>query len=97
MSQKQNTKAKPSSKKKGATQEKFEKHVKDVELKPELLQSMIKEVPKMTVITPNQIAVKYNLRLSEAKKALIEMAGKGMIKPVAGSRRLKIYTASKTD
>ncbi len=80
--------------KKRAAPEKIEKNIKDVELKQDLLQSLVKEVPKMKVITPNMIGVKYNLRLSEAKKALLQLAEKGLIKPVSDSRRIKIYTGT---
>jgi len=94
MSQKVKSKVKTSSKKRGSTPEKTEKNIKDVELKPELLQSLLKDVPKMKVVTPNMLAVKYNLRLGEAKKALIQLSEKGLIKPVSSSRRVKIYTGA---
>ncbi len=90
----QQAKGKAKVKKKGATPEKIEKNIKDVELKPELLKSLVREVPKMKVITPNMLGVKYNLRLGEAKKVLLQLAEKGLIKPVSESRRIKIYTGS---
>jgi len=92
MPKKVKVKQKVKKKKKGAGTEKIEKNIRSIELKPEIEETLRKEVPKMDVITPNQIASKYNIRLSLAKKALKYLSESGLIKPVATSRRIKIYT-----
>ncbi|MHA1409352.1 MAG: eS25 family ribosomal protein [Candidatus Odinarchaeia archaeon] len=92
MPKKVKVKQKVQAKKKGAGTEKIEKNIRSIELKPEIEETLRKEVPKMDVITPNQIASKYNIRLSLAKKALKYLSESGLIKPVATSRRIKIYT-----
>ena len=93
MPKKVKVKQKVQAKKKGASTEKIDKNIRDVEIKPEVEKAIIKEVPKMTLITPNQIASKYNIRLSSAKKALELLAEKGKIKSVDSNKRTKLYTS----
>ncbi|MHA1754563.1 MAG: eS25 family ribosomal protein [Candidatus Odinarchaeia archaeon] len=91
MPKKIKVKAKVSSKKKSPV-EKIEKNIREVEVKAEILENIKKEVPKMKVITPNQVATKYNIRLSVARDILGSLAEKGLIKQVGSNRRLKLYT-----
>jgi len=44
----------------------------------EVQQSMEKEIPKMSVVTPTFVAEKYGIRVSMAKNVLDEMPDKGM-------------------
>ena len=69
MPKKIKVKAKVSSKKKGATEKKVEKNIKNAHVEDNVAEAIIKEVPKMSVITPNQVASKYNRRLKVYTKA----------------------------
>ena len=51
----------------------------------------IGEIKKMKVITPYTIASRFNLRLSVARDVLDELAQRGVIEYVSGSKYLKIY------
>jgi small subunit ribosomal protein S25e len=54
-------------------------------------EKIIGEVKKMKAITPYAIASRFNLRLSVARDVLDELAQKGTIEYVSGSKYLKIY------
>lgn len=49
------------------------------------------EIKKMKVLTPFAVASRFNLRLSVARDMLDELAQKGLIDYVSGSKNLKIY------
>ncbi|MHA1309596.1 MAG: hypothetical protein ACTSWR_09115 [Candidatus Helarchaeota archaeon] len=67
---------------------------RDILIPDELEENIIAEIQKMKYLTANEIAKKYNLRVSTAKEFLKLMYEKKMIKLYLSSRRLKIYTAS---
>jgi len=52
---------------------------------------IIGEVRKMKAVTPYTVASRFNLRLSVARDMLDELAQKGIIEYVSGSKNLKIY------
>jgi len=52
---------------------------------------VIAEVKKMKAVTPYAIASRFNLRLSVARDMLDELAQRGIIEYVSGSKNLKIY------
>jgi len=52
---------------------------------------VIGEVKKMKAVTPYAIASRFNLRLSVARDMLDELAQRGVIEYVSGSKNLKIY------
>jgi small subunit ribosomal protein S25e len=54
-------------------------------------EKVIGEVKKMKAITPYAIASRFNLRLSVARDVLDELAQRGAIEYVSGSKYLKIY------
>src|SRR3990170_8731395 len=54
-------------------------------------EKIIGEIKKMKALTPYAVATRFNLRLSVAKDFLDELAQRGVIQYVAGSRGLKIY------
>jgi len=54
-------------------------------------EKVIGEVKKMKALTPFAIASRFNLRLSVARDMLDELAQRGIIEYVSGSKNLKIY------
>jgi len=52
---------------------------------------VIAEVKKMKAVTPYAVASRFNLRLSVARDMLDELAQRGIIEYVSGSKNLKIY------
>merc|ERR1712083_405069 len=53
---------------------------------------LYKEVPSYKLITPSIVSERLKVRGSLARKALDEMAGKGLIKQVSAHRSQLIYT-----
>jgi small subunit ribosomal protein S25e len=72
----------------GVSQEKKAPGIIPPDLKSE---KVISEVKKMKAITPYTIASRFNLRLSVARDMLDELAQRGAIEYVSGSKYLKIY------
>ena len=59
---------------------------------PRLIEEKIRgEIPKMRVITANDIAAKYDIRVSAIKKLLLVMEKEGKIKRLASSSRIKVF------
>jgi len=54
-------------------------------------EKVIGELKKMKALTPYTVATRFNLRLSVAKDLLDELAQRGIIEYVSGSKNLKIY------
>jgi len=54
-------------------------------------EKIIGEVKKMKALTPYTVASRFNLRLSVARDMLDELAQRGIIEYVSGSKYLKIY------
>ena len=54
-------------------------------------EKIIGELKKMRVLTPYAVATRFNLRLSVAKDLLDELAQRGLIEYVSGSKNIKIY------
>ena len=54
-------------------------------------EKVISELKKMKALTPYAVASRFNLRLSVAKDLLDELAQRGVIEYVSGSKNLKIY------
>ncbi|MFX0068037.1 MAG: hypothetical protein ACFFA1_05650 [Promethearchaeota archaeon] len=80
-------------KKPGSPEKDIERVIRDVTVPDELRAAMRKEIPKMKVITPSQVAVKYNLRIGVAKDVLRELELSGRITRILGNRRLSVYVA----
>ncbi len=53
--------------------------------------TIITELNGMKAITPYSVAMKYNVRQSVAKKLLHGLEKDGVISPVSGNSRLRIY------
>lgn len=54
-------------------------------------EKVIGEVKKMKALTPFALASRFNLRLSVAREMLEELARRGIIEYVSGSKNLKIF------
>ena len=54
-------------------------------------EKIIGELKKMRVLTPYAVATRFNLRLSVAKDLLSELAQRGSIEYVSGSKNIKVY------
>lgn len=54
-------------------------------------EKVVSELKKMKALTPYMVATRFNIRLSAAKDLLDELAQRGIIKFVSGSKNLKIY------
>jgi small subunit ribosomal protein S25e len=52
---------------------------------------VIGEVKKMKAVTPYAVASRFNLRLSVARDMLDDLAQRGVLEYVSGSKNLKIY------
>lgn len=53
---------------------------------------MQQEIPKSKVITPSIISDRFRVNASLARRAIKELAAKGLIKKVADHNRISIYT-----
>jgi len=59
---------------------------------PRLIEEKIREeIQKMRAITANDIAAKYDIRVSAIKKLLLVMEKEGKIKRLASSSRIKVF------
>jgi len=52
---------------------------------------IVGEIKKMKALTPFTVASRFNLRLSVAQDMLDELAQRGVIDYVSGSKNIKIY------
>ncbi len=75
--------------------EKAEKIIRDVEVKPQVMDQIRKEVVRSSYITPQSLAMKYNIRVSVARKLLREFEREGLVTYVDGNSRIRIYKGAK--
>ncbi|MEM0016885.1 MAG: hypothetical protein QXJ48_00610 [Candidatus Korarchaeum sp.] len=75
--------------------EKAEKLIRDIELKPQLLDQIRKEVVRSSYITPQSLAMKYNIRVSIARRLLRDLEREGLVVYVDGNSRIRIYMGTK--
>ena len=59
-----------------------------------VLNNIRKEVVKSPCVTPSEIAIKYGIKVSTAKRILRELESEGLLRLMSRSRRLAIYTGS---
>ncbi len=57
----------------------------------DVIRKIIDEVRNVKVITPYELASKYELKISTAKKILRMLANQGLLELVDKSRRVEIY------
>ncbi|MEM0340669.1 MAG: hypothetical protein QXN05_00645 [Acidilobaceae archaeon] len=58
---------------------------------PEIVEKAMKELPKEVVVTPFKASQKLGVKISTAKRVLKKLKEMGLLKPVGGSRRAKLY------
>jgi len=58
---------------------------------PEVNDEVLNELKKMKVLTPYNVASRFDLRVSVAKDFLEELHKKGLIEFVSKSRKIKVY------
>lgn len=75
--------------------EKTERVIRDIELKPQLLDQIMKEVVRSSCITPQSLAMKYNIRVSIARRLLRDFEKEGLVVYVDGNSRIRIYMGAK--
>lgn len=73
----------------------MEKKVRAIEVTPEQLEEIRKYVQRAKVITPQSLALKYDIRVSVARKLLREFQREGLVAYVDGNSRLRIYKGAK--
>ena len=59
---------------------------------PELINEIIKECRRAKVITPTSLALKFNLKVSAAKRLLKNLEREGAVKLVDKCSKIRIYT-----
>jgi len=74
----------------------YEPIIRDAFISDDLREKLEKEIPKMKVISPTEIALRYNIKISTAKDFLGELEQKGLIKLAVKNRRVRIYVPAKT-
>ena len=74
----------------------YEPTIRDAFISDDLREKLEKEIPKMKVISPTEIALRYNIKISTAKDFLEELEQKGLIKLAVKNRRVRIYVPAKT-
>lgn len=72
----------------GQIQEKRAPGIVPPDLKSE---KVVSELKRMKALTPYAVATRFNIRLSVAKDLLDELARRGVVEYVSGSKNLKIY------
>jgi len=73
----------------------YEPIIRDAFISDELRAKLEKEIPKMKIISPTEIALRYNIKISTAKDFLEELEQKGLIKLAVKNRRTRIYIPAK--
>jgi len=68
-----------------------EKKVGGIEIPRIENKKLVSELSEMKAVTPYTIASKYNIRQSVAKNLIRELESQGVISPVSGNSRLRIY------
>ncbi len=76
--------------------EKAEKIVRDIEIKPSIFEQIKKEVQRSKVVTPQSLALKYNIRVSIAKRLLRQFEKEGLVIYINGNSRVRIYRRARS-
>ncbi len=75
--------------------EKAEKIIREIEVKPSVLEQIKKEVQRSKVVTPQSLALKYNIRVSVARRLLREFEKEGLVVYIDGNSKIRIYRGTK--
>jgi len=72
-----------------------EKKVRAPDVTPELLEEIKKYVQRAKVVTPQSLAIKYDVRVSVAKRLLRQFERDGLVVYVDGNSKLRIYRGAR--
>lgn len=72
-----------------------ERKVRAPDVTPELLEEITKYVQRAKVVTPQSLALKYDIRVSVAKRLLRRFEKEGLVVYVNGNSKLRIYRGAK--
>jgi len=84
--------------KKGAekkAEKKGEKVIGSIEIPDFEMKEVLDQFRRMGAITPNEVAIQFNMKVSVAKRLLEELRRRRVVDLVYGGHNLKIYTLSK--
>jgi small subunit ribosomal protein S25e len=56
----------------------------------------LEEIRKMGAITPSAVASRFGIRISTAKEVLRRLNSKGILQPVGGNNRIRIFRFAAT-
>jgi len=73
----------------------YEKRIGGINLPNVSNESLINELKEAKAVTPYTLASKYNLRMSVAKRILGELVKQGIVQPITGNSRLRVYKVVK--
>jgi ribosomal protein S25 len=68
-----------------------EKYVGGVDIPPLDAKDTLGALKGMKAITPNGVAIKFNIKISVAKRMLTTLEEKGVVEFVTRSKNLKVY------
>lgn len=84
--------------KKGAekkAEKKSEKVIGSLEIPDFEKKEVLEQFRRMGAITPSEVAIQFNIKVSAAKRLLEELRRRKIVDLVSGGHNLKIYTLSK--
>ncbi len=70
-----------------------EKKLRGVELQGVDDSKLLSEIAKMSAITPYAVSSQFNVRVGTAKDLLEQLQKRGVLVPVGGNARIRIYRA----
>ncbi len=73
----------------------FEKRIGGIDVSNVSNDRLISELKEAKAITPYTLASKYSLRMSVARKVLGELVEQGILQPITGNSRLRVYKIAK--
>lgn len=76
-------------------EKKVEKVVGSIEIPDFERKEVLEQFRRMGAITPNEVAIQFNIRVSAAKRLLEELRRRKVLELVSGGHNLKIYTIPK--
>jgi len=73
----------------------YEKRIGGIDIPKVSNEKLINELKEAKAVTPYTLASKYNLRMSVAKRILRELVKQGIVQPITGNSRLRVYKVAK--
>lgn len=73
----------------------YEKRTGGISIPDVSNEKFIDELKEAKAVTPYTLASKYNLKMSVAKRVLEELVKQGLVQPITGNSRLRVYKVAK--